>query len=174
MIEKKYKLIFSEEVQSAIAELVKHYHLEIDSALALEERLKRKDPEIVIFRAAQKMIRREGTFKEIVHNLKEDLKTYPKEAEKLAHDIKNKILLLVTITLEGEDKELTSYEGRQKQEKNPLPVGVKKVEVRNVEENAKELKKTKSVAASQPQAPSSPPQNPLKNEKPDPYKESIE
>jgi len=115
MEEIKYRLIFSDLIQEKISILVSQYHLGIDSNLSLSERLKKKDPEIIIFHLAEKILSREGKFKDIVETLEKELKVNKEDAEKLAHGIKNEVVSLAD-EIEPEEEELEIEEPEPKDE----------------------------------------------------------
>ncbi len=178
--ETKYQLNYSSKVKEVVLDLVKRFSLEIDSKLSLRDRLERKDPEIVIFHLAERIVNKEGKFKDISDTLKKDLGMHQEGAEKLAHDIKNKIVPLAEIIMPKEEEEdgetvetikepsaqellieklkkgipdnenigdrIQKSEYQKPAEQKP-PVTVKKVEVKDVEENAEDLKKQREETA---------------------------
>jgi len=180
MEEYNYKLYFDDATKGAIFELVKKYHLEIDWSIGFFELIKQKTPKIVIFKLAEKMVNKEGTFDDVINALKHDLKMKREDAEELAHDIKNTIVPLVDIVEEEpvEEKLEPSAFAKDLKERNderkatmeePKPTpGVKKADIQNVEKNAEQLEKARTVI----QQPQSQPEPYYKEA--DPYKETIE
>ncbi len=167
MTENKFKLRFSEKIQEAIAKLVVQYSLKIDLNLDLSERLKRPDPELVIFKLAKRMVNKEGQFKDISEILKKDLGMSQEKADALAQDIKNQIVPLTDIIELEEPKRVPAPVAPPAPK---LPYG-KKIEIPDVEENAalmpeKEMQKARTVL----------PQTERKPDTgvPDPYKEALE
>ncbi len=169
MMGNKYQLNFSDDTQQAISKLVDKYSLRFDPNADLLERLEKEDPELVIFKLAKKILNREGSFGDISEMLKKDLRIPQEKADELAQDIKNKIVPLTDIIVPEEPK-------REPVAVVPpapkLPYG-KKIEIENVEENARimaeaeGLRKTRTVISQEV------------NRKPtdgtlDPYKEALE
>src|SRR3989344_1242885 len=105
MAEQKNILIFSEQVQRVIVELVKKHGL----ALSQEDfwDFKKEDPEIAIFNAAKVIVAMEKgkSIKDVVLMLKKDLHIHEKKAEELAGDIKNEVVPLVDIIPKEEEEE---------------------------------------------------------------------
>ncbi len=165
----RYELKYSEEIQNAILELMQRYNLALNPSLSLTERLKKENPKVMIFRLAKKILNKEGKFQDIIEVLKKDLKMHQKDAEKLAHDIKNRIVPLTDIIevndeikkqQEEADQRKDEYQKEKfkeellekikasapKQEEPPKPAdtktaGPKKIEISDVDKNAEELKK---------------------------------
>ncbi len=103
MSENIYEINFPGKVQQAITELAEKYHLTLSEEDFWD--FKKPDPEIVIFKAAKKIMAMEKgvTIKDISKSLETDLKMHPKEANELANDIKKSIHLWVEI-IEPEEK----------------------------------------------------------------------
>ncbi len=192
----KYKLNFSKEVQQITSDLVSKYDLSSYFNLDLYEKLKRKDPEIVIFHLAERIINKEGQFKDISEILKKDLHMHQKQAEELANDIKNKIVPLTEIITKEEPEEETSQNTAQElmlarinkmlpKPETPktiplppvekLPYG-KKIEIEDVEDNAAAMEKSDKLEEEKRKARTVIPQIEKKPDtgEPDPYKESLE
>ena len=152
MVKYNYEINFSNEVQRIISELVAQYQLEIDSNLSLFERLKIKDPEIVIFRAAEIIVamKKETSMKDVADKLKKDLNIGQKKAEDLADDIKNSIVPFVDVLeIEKMEKAAELTKPEIKIDKEKIVPFAKKVDVSGVEENAKIIQKTKKLVREQ-------------------------
>ena len=164
------ELHFSEEVQNKVLELVKHFHLELDPNLSLAERIKKRNPEVFILRLAEKINQEKETLKGIAEDLKKELKMHQKDAEKLAHEIKEKVVPLASAPLpkkekfiekqpeeqvtnkkihviSAEDYILEKIKGGQPEKQNPEEIeitpGAKAPETKNVEEMAKKMSEDK-------------------------------
>lgn len=155
----KYELYFSDEVQNKISQLTTTHGLERDLTLDIFELMKTKDPEIVIFNAAKKIVAMEKgkNLKDISDMLKHELKIHQATADKLAHDIKNTIVPLVDITPAIEEaappeekeefekakeelfKKIRANQGIPEPVENPPMPYVKKIPITSVEENAENM-----------------------------------
>lgn len=109
-----YKLKFSEEVQKKILELVTKYSLTLNKEDFWN--FTKKDPEIVIFKMAKKIINKEGSFKDISNNLKKDLNMHQKNSEDLANDIKNHVAVLAEME-KLEEKTIDQQENLEQEKK---------------------------------------------------------
>lgn len=156
----RYELKYSTQVCGAILLLVEEYVLKLSEDLTLAERLKKQNPKLLIFKLAERIIKKEGAFKDISETLKKELHMHQKDAEKLAIDIKDKIVPLADIIIPEEDeleKESStqeiilkkirgdSLEKEVLEKEVPSLPGVKKIQIANVEENAEDLKKARTL-----------------------------
>lgn len=177
----KYDLRFSDEVQQGISELAEKYNL----TLTKEDfwNFEKADPEIVIFKAAKKIVAMEkGTgMKDVTGLLKAGIKISQKTADELARDIKDSVALWVEIKNQKEEIEGNFQEELLQKIKSSVPppkpklseappeINIKKVEIENVEEmgqNTKTEEKEQILSGKPIEQP--------QDKKPDPYKEPIE
>lgn len=131
----KHGLYFTDEVQQAISDLTTQYGLERDLSLDIFKLMKIKDPDLILFNFAKRIMEKRGRFVEIANALQKEFGMNFPQALKLAHDIKDKIVFPFT--------EITTARNESKPTPNPIVVPptpyAKKIEVGDVEENAKAL-----------------------------------
>ncbi len=189
---KSHTLHFTADVQEAIASLILQYHVQVNWDESVFELIKKRNPKIVIFELAKKIVNKEGNFKDIPHALKKELGMNQKDAESLADDIKNKIAVLAEmeelqeqVATEKTDAEQEKKEAFAKAKEElmkkimvksapePIPapkpqnIGVVKPTITNVEENAKSVQHTQEREVQTPAPEPKPKQS-------DTYRESIE
>ena len=171
-MENTYVLYFPGKVQEAISELVQKYQISFDLIDDFWD-FSKEDPELAIFNVAQRILKKEGSFKDVIEVLKKELKMNQKEADALAHDIKNPIVVLAEVIeqpeVENEQPSAFAKAVQERTEANaaksntPPRADEKKIETQNVEENAEKLKKARTVIEPQTQT-----------RGPDDYRETIE
>lgn len=106
MPEKKYSLIFSPPVQKAISEIAAKHQVSLKKRVEVFDGVTTKDIEVFIFRVAKRILSKEGSFKDICEKLKKDLGMQEKDAESLAHDIKNNVVVLAQMEQPEEEEEI--------------------------------------------------------------------
>jgi hypothetical protein len=140
----KYLLFFSPEVEGAISELLSRYHLEFKITTNLFDMLKQREPKTVIFRLAGKILNQEGNFTDISTTLQETFHMKPEDANALAQDIKDEIVIPFAEIIEEEPII------EPKTETMPRPYD-KKIEIKDVDENARKMHEI--LETTEPEAP---------------------
>lgn len=113
MPENNYTLIFSLLVQEAISQIVAKHQLSLNERVEVFDGVTTKDIEVFIFRVARKILNREGSFKDICEKLRANLKINQKDAENLAHDIKNNVVTLTEMEKPEEEIEEQNEENEE-------------------------------------------------------------